>query len=236
MPTFLGVLKQGRNWGLIFGITATEEEFLDPNNRQRFELCIRRLQRISRLSGTDTISLAGILPSHLDKLGILDGRPSAEKSASAIVSAVSKVIETEFGGNSVPVILLGGNGLVGRSVRLKLEREGHQTRVVDPTLNVTRLPEDLHGNPAVLLDISRRAVIDTYVDQLWPEIVLLNETYPEPSRSTLRRLKSNGVKILHISGVQGFTKPALPFGYADAVPCCAIHDAACALTPVIKRL
>ena len=98
------------------------------------------------------------------------------------------------------------------------------------------LPEELKGKAAILIDVSRRNVLQSYVDDMWSELVVLNETFPEPSKKIVSKLTSKSIRIFHLSGVAGSIFPSLPYGYKDSVPCCAIHDVGSSINPIIKEL
>ncbi len=67
--------------------------------------------------------------------------------------------------------------------------------------------------------------IAAYVEQMWPELILLNQAYPEPPPRLIRQIARQGVAVFHLAGVEGRVHPSLPLGYDNAVPCCAVHDA-----------
>lgn len=54
--------------------------------------------------------------------------------------------------------------------------------------------------------------------------MVLNETYPEPSRKSLVMLRKVGVKVYHIAGVKAKSFPAFPLAYENAISCCAMHS------------
>jgi hypothetical protein len=87
----------------------------------------------------------------------------------------------------------------------------------------------------LLVDVSRRGILETYLDHLPKQVVLLNEVFPEPSERVRERLKSLAVTAYHLAGVSANVYPELPLSYRNAVPCCAMHADA-GSSPVLKRL
>ncbi len=235
-PCPIGVLRQGDGWGLVLAAPMTEADFLDPANAAHFARFRRRIRRIARWLGVSQIHLAGILPSVLHRGGAeFPVHDTREGVAQCVEAAVAWLVETRFGGAWPPVILLGGAGYVGSRVTALLRAGDREVFVVDPADGFLELP-DLGGAPALMLDISRARVLERYVDQLWPGMVVLNETFPEPPRRVQRAVAERGVDLYHLSGVAGRITPPLPFGYAGAVPCCARHDESAAPEVVVIQL
>ena len=143
--------------------------------------------------------------------------------AVVVRAAVGEMVRERFGGQAPPIILLGGAGHVGRPVGETLWTAGHDVHVVDPRHGRRELPVALRGSPCLLVDVSRRGVIGDYVPQMWPGLVVLNETFPRPASAHVDAMTAAGVDVYHLSGVAGAIFPPLPFGYENAVPCCAAH-------------
>jgi len=60
-----------------------------------------------------------------------------------------------------------------------------------------------------------------YIPFLWPEVVVVNEVYPEPSEKEVADIKAKGAVCYHIVGAKGRAWPGFPRGYAGGIPCCA---------------
>ena len=71
------------------------------------------------------------------------------------------------------------------------------------------------------MNVSRSRTPAAYLDLLWNSIVVLNEAYPEPSRSELDKFAARACKFYHLAGAAGKAYPDFPWPYTDAVPCCA---------------
>jgi hypothetical protein len=208
----------------VLASPVTEGEFLDPANGAEFRRLQHRLARIARLMRVDAINLAGILPGVLANQGALIVNDSRPYVVRAVTAAVERMLDDHLPSGTRDVILIGGAGYVGRSVTAALRARGLCCHVVDPKLQTDALPDRLRGQPCLLVDIARQGVIARYVPQLWPGIVVLNETFPGPSRRLVRQMAARGVKVFHLSGVAGTIIPALSHGYEKAVPCCAVHE------------
>ena len=83
------------------------------------------------------------------------------------------------------------------------------------------LPQELLGKTAILLNVTRAKVLLSYADQLWKELVIINEVYPEPSADEVKKFSSIGCKLYHIAGIPAFTFPPLSGAYKGYMPCCA---------------
>ena len=66
-------------------------------------------------------------------------------------------------------------------------------------------------------------------------MLIINETYPEPSKKVVFALKKRGIHLYHIVGVKGSTFPNFFNAYAGGVPCCAMNTSE-QFTPLIKLL
>lgn len=222
-PSPIGVLSQGGARGLVLAAPVTEADFLDPANAEHFARLRRRLKRVAWLVGAERINMAGILPGVLRDDDIIRAPDTRSIVVAAVVDAIDEIIAARFGGIAPPVIVLGGGGYVGAPVTGALRARGLDCHVVDPKQGARRLPDVLTGRPALLLDISRHGVIGGYIPDMWPGLVVLNETFPRPATANTQRMRDGGVDVYHISGVAGAVTPPLPFGYENAVPCCAAH-------------
>jgi hypothetical protein len=235
-PTPIGLYKQGRYWGIVFASPMSEAIFTDPHNSTNLQALLSRLTYIATLCRVENIHLAGILPNHVDK-HLTDfhiGEPT--EVGRVIASAVDALLSRHFvGEDSHHVLLLGGNGRVGRVLQSYL-RPGIKIHVVDPRGGLMNIPSGLFGKKALLVDVSRGGVLRQYLSQLWPELLILNEAFPEPPLAVLRPLLDKGLRVFHLSGVEGRVIPSLPFGYAGSVPCCAIHDLGTIIEPLVKEL
>jgi hypothetical protein len=235
-PTPLGIFRQGKKWGLVIGVPMTEADFTNANHKTSFGKTLKKLDRIKSHLGVNELNMAGILPSHLAKrLG--DSSLDINNQTAAQVVYQSIIDLTLVSGKTYPIILLGGMGSVGTYLQKNFSQSGSQEiYIVDPRCDNTTLPIQLKGKPAILVDIARKGILEQYVDEFWSDLIILNETYPEPSTQFISQLKSRyAMKIFHIGGVKGAMYPQLPYGYKDCVPCCAMHDQS-VIEPVIKEL
>lgn len=85
--------------------------------------------------------------------------------------------------------------------------------------------DQLRGCPVLLINISRRDVLERYIDSLWDGVVVLNEVYPECSQEGIEQIKVIGARYFHIQGVKAWSVPRFPGAYKGAVPCCAASAA-----------
>jgi hypothetical protein len=202
---------------------------MDSANTENLNRLLGRLETIRRVTGARQISLAGVLPSFLQRSDEHShgGTSYTDHTPEAVYQAIRWVRKKHF--HSVPhkVVLLGGAGRIGRHVRERLAGDGIETVVLDlVAVSVRELVPDTATGPILFVDMSRRDVIERYVHDLLPGSIVLNEVFPEPSRRVLESIKARNVPVIHISGVKTEVFPPLPFGYSGALPCCAIHSPA----------
>jgi hypothetical protein len=236
-PTPIGVFKQGNGWGLVCASPVTEQEFTDPANKAQLQLLTARLSRIRRLLAADHVSFAGILPSYLKRVNLesSDASPT-DRTGDVVAAAVRRIQQDHFNDVAHDVVLLGGYGRVGQQVLARLSQMGIATKILDPAAKSASCSvSDLSARSSLVVDVSRRGVLEACIDELPFNLVLLNEVFPEPPEATRRRLKAKGIIAYHLAGVAAQVYPSLPLGYGNAVPCCAMHSGG-EVAPVLKRL
>lgn len=236
-PTPIGVFRQGGEWGLVCASPVTEREFTDPANRAHLQALVSRMSRFRRLLAADHVSFAGILPTHLKRqqLEPIDGS-LFDRTAEVVAAAVRKVQELHFLDVDHDVVLLGGAGRVGQKLHAILAEAGINAKIMDPAAKAASCKlADLHARPVLIVDLSRRGVIEACLEDLPPKSVVLNEVFPEPPDATRKGLKARGSTLYHLAGVAASVYPSLPLGYGSAVPCCAMHSEE-GIVPVLQRL
>ncbi len=221
-PRLVGLFRQNGFVGIIFGVSATEKDFLQNDNIESLKLLESRLDRIRHLLKAEQKTFAGILPGALKARGILDNTPETDIAVEAIVRAEEKLRSHTGYRADVPLIILGGKGYVGRRIMKKFDgRDKYCVDLVDNHVDMSSWPRHLTGEQAILINVTKKAALAHYLDLFWPELVLLNETYPEPTEEELKVLKAKGCQAYHISGVKAQALPSFPRAYNGGIPCCA---------------
>ncbi|SIS60397.1 hypothetical protein SAMN05421759_101713 [Roseivivax lentus] len=239
----IAMFSQGGGLGLALAVAADEKCLMIPENEVRLRQLLRRMRCIQRLVGAEKMTFAGLLPSHLAKhqidTGTLVVSDPREATRCALLSAIDQVVEKDFEGVRPPILLFGGAGYIGCDLAKALQKKGDVLHIIDvkgPSEAQETLLPKLKGQAVIFVDVARRNAIKPVVPHLWPELVLLNETYPEPSGAVLAEIHARGVRVRHVAGVEGTMKPNLPGGYSGAVPCCAAHKITDETRAVLKNL
>lgn len=220
-PTPIGVMHQNGEWGLVLASSMTEEDFLDPANADDFAALQHRLQRTARNMHIETINVAGILPGVLKRTNGIVVNDTRATVVQAVIAAVRRMHSAHQLEDVNDIIVLGGAGRIGTGVVIALRAQGWLCHVVDRAHGAPEFPHHLAGKPTLLLDIARKGAIENYIDHMWPEMTVLNEVFPCPSRRLVKRMEDRGVRVFHLAGVAGKITPPLPHGYQTAIPCCA---------------
>jgi hypothetical protein len=225
-----GVFRQGKRWGLTFAVTSSEPELIDAQNAERLRTIAAQMERIRLLVRAERCALAGVLPSVLHSRGVPHGTAEAEVAAECVLRAIEEVRRLE-GMNGSPLIILGSRGFVGSRLMelLQSERVYAFDRINDAGKNNASPefpPADLHGERAILVNLTWADVLETYVDRMWKGLVVLNEVYPPPSRLCVQAIGDRGASVHHLAGVEGFAAPPFPGVYSGGVPCCAASTSA----------
>lgn len=224
-PVPIALLQQNGEYGLVVASPLSEGEFLDPTNSKEFARLQKRLGFIAWILNVDQVNLAGILPGVVDRYDLLKPRDTREITTNAVWGAVKRLIDERFNGKTVPVVVIGGAGRIGLTITDHLSAKGFEVHILDPRRGTECMPKALVGHECLVVDVSRKGVINKYIGQMWAGMVVLNEVFPRPARGVARKLEAKGIEYWHLSGLSGWIVPPLPHGYENAVPCCAAHSA-----------
>lgn len=236
-PTPIGVFRQGGTWGLVCASPVTEREFTDPAGHADLQKLVSRMSRFRRLLSADHVSFAGILPTYLRRQGLetFDGG-AFDRTGQVVACAIREVQKLHFTGTDHDVVLLGGSGRVGQLVHRILTHEGIDAKIVDPAAKTGSCKlTSFDSRPVLIVDLSRRGVLETCLDEIPLHAVILNEVFPEPPMGIRQGLQARGSALYHLAGVTATVYPSLPLGYGGAVPCCAMHSEE-SIVPVLRRL
>jgi hypothetical protein len=234
-PSTIGIFRQGKKWGLICASPVTEAEFTDPKNSVHLNRLLRRLQRIKAILGAYKLSNAGILPTVINRKGPDFSDLQPDHTPEVVRKAVLQLRDNLFHGQPHKVVLLGGAGRIGRGVQDSLRTCGIDSHVIDPTFPATINLRTLTSQNVLLVDVSRYGVIQRYLEEIPEGTVVLNEVFPEPNNKVLAELRRKNITAYHIAGVPAEVYPSLPLGYAQALPCCAIHSGEIG-EPILTRI
>lgn len=234
-PWPVGVIRQNGKFAIMFGVSSNDSHFAKSSHVEDLAALTERMEKLRVLLGAKQKTFAGVLPGLLAQRGILTDTPEADVTATVVVQAIA-TLKLEAGlPPTAPVIVLGGGGFVGRRI-VSLLGTKQRVEVVDQIHGYpAELPADLSGRPVVLLNVAAPGAIGEYLDSLWPEMVVLNEVYPEPSPTEVAALTALGVPCFHVAGVKARAFPPFPAAYAGAVPCCAAWPSD-DLEPVLRRM
>jgi len=134
---------------------------------------------------------------------------------------IGKVKSLEGLSDDTPVIVLGGRGFIGRRVVSSLPKSIVYSVDIAGNNGQNVWPSHLQGKPVLLVNISLNSALGQYVPLLWPEVVVVNEVYPEPTPELALQLEIIGCHCYHIVGVKAGALPSFPGGYQGGIPCCA---------------
>ncbi len=225
-PWPVGFFRQNNRWGIMFGITATEKDFYKDDdsihNNAELTYLVEKTEQLRLLLGAEQKTFAGILPGVLFARKIVTNTPEIDVTLKAVIDAEVKLRMLLGYPDDTPLIILGGKGFLGRKLMQHLE--GRELYCVDAdghNVNLNSWPKGIEGKKAILINVTRKTVINNYIHLFWPELVLLNETYPEPSKEELKGLNRKGCSAYHVVGVEAVSYPRLPRVYKGGIPCCA---------------
>jgi len=226
-PTLIGLFRHAGSWGLTFAIASTESEIKQPANAVLLTGVCAQMDQTMRAVRAHEVRFAGIIPSILAARGAPTAKLERASAVAAALRAEAFVRSQEQIDEAAPVILLGASGFVGRELARRLAHRNAYAvdvgRAGGNFPNGHSFPSHLHGNKALLINVTRASTLELYVEMLWAGLVILNEAYPAPSRHILRKLSDLNCKLYHIAGAVGDAYPSFPGPYAGAIPCCAAN-------------
>lgn len=232
-PLIVGAYFQNFRMGLVLAAHVQEDYFKD--NSEYLRMIKTKLERTRQLVGAEIIHFSGIFPSELNRVSLIDKEYFSERCdfvAEIVIDAERVVREQENIFEVCPILLLGGKGNIGSAMKEKFMADGREVYIIDRD---EEFPEGLRDKRAILIDVSRKGVLESRIDQLWPNMILLNERYPEPNEEVVSILNNKGINVYHVAGVKAKAFPPFPYAYAGGIPCCAAirEDKA---TSLVKKL
>jgi len=160
-----------------------------------------------------------ISSSILFSKGIISHPVERDVTVKAVFQGLDKLKSAEKLLPDVPAIVLGGEGFIGSELVRGGGKKFHSFDVgLGKSFSV--LFERLRDRPIIVLNVTKKGALASYIPYLWPEAVLVNEVYPEPTEKELQRLKETGATCYHIVGPRGKAWPGFQRGYAGGIPFC----------------
>lgn len=228
-PRFIAMYAPGPGqWGLVFAVASAEEALIDAENLHRLQAIVTRLEGIKNRVEAKSVLLSGILPSYLRQQNLRRTDHEREQTAAIVERAIYATLNRAGLQVEHPVIVLGSAGYIGSRVYARLQQSCQNPLVEIDTRNnrdhaqLVRMLEPYRGQPALLVNITRQHALEMFIPALWPQVVILNEVFPEADKTTQGRLQDLGIDYFHLAGVRGFALPKFAGPYAGAIPCCAL--------------
>ncbi len=223
-PWPAGIFKQNGKWGVMFVISSTDQDFKNPENKEKLAFFVKKFVRIKDMLRAEQMTSAGIIPGMLHRHKLISEAPEAEVTVKAVVKAeeeVRKILNWE----EVPLVVLGGKGFIGSRLVEKLNNRVYSREVYsvdcEDGIDYINWPYSLEGKRAIIINITKKHALSNYLPLFWPDLVLINETYPEPSKQEIAALAKKGNKVYHVAGVEASSFPSFPKAYAGGIPACA---------------
>lgn len=225
-PAIAGIFLHKLGGGLTFGISADEGDISDPANRDKLKQLDDRMAALASKIGAKNVAYAGIIPGVMRKLDLRKTTPESSATVNLIISSLKKIEESEQLPADFPIIIIGSSGHIGAELVSKLSATDADRLVRIDLQHLAcddNFPEPLRahfGKPAVAINVSRNKVLDTYLEYMWPGLVILNDVFPEADKATLQAIRNLGAKYYHLAGIKGVAFPKFPKSYAGSIPCC----------------
>ena len=222
-PIFCGFFNQSGKWGLTFGISATEDDFFNLKNQDNLKTLVQKIENIRKLVGADQKTFAGVLPGLFHSRGLINREESIERKTTvqAVRLAIDKIKEKIGLPEDVPVMTLGGSGFIGSGLKELTNSGNFHFLDLNNKQSFLDFKKQFNPHPVIILNLTKKGALSEYIPHFWPGVVLVNEVYPEPSKSEVADIRAKGAYCYHIAGVKAKAWPAFPRGYQGGIPCCA---------------
>jgi len=220
-PRPIGFFWQNGKIGIKFAISASNGQFSDSASKDNLCRLVQRMESLRNLFYAKHKSFAGILPGALFMKRLVKETPEADVTVEVVKQVVRKVKSLGGLSEDTPVIVLGGKGFIGRKVVASLPQDTVYSVDIAGNNGQNVWPSHLQGRPVLLVNISLNSALGQYIHLLWPEVVIVNEVYPEPCMELAQQLKAVGCHCYHVVGVKARALPSFPGGYQGGIPCCA---------------
>lgn len=228
-PFPIGFFVQKKKVGIVFTVSAEEEDLLDDKNRDKLRLLVERMEEKRKLLNSEMKSFAGILPGVLAKKNILKMKSEDDSTVIAVFRAVQALGEKENLPPGFPLVVLGGKGFVGKRLIAFLKKKEEKSPFsrdvfavdVDNFSQMSQILKSIGDKSVVFLNITKKKALNEYIKFFNKKTVVLNEVYPEPSAEELAKIKEKKASCYHIVGLRGNVYPPFPGAYRQGVPCCA---------------
>jgi hypothetical protein len=221
-PWPVGVFKQDGKWGVMMVISSLETDFTLSDNHENLQVLTAHTEHVKSMTKASQKTFAGILPGVLYFNRIVRDTIEADVTVEAVLQAEKNVRENLGYSDNTPLIILGGKGFIGRRVVKKMsDREVYSIDLDQGEINLSLWPENLQGREAILINLTKKHALKSYLALFWKELVLLNETYPEPAKDEIEKLSKIGSPVFHVVGIKAVSMPSFPKAYRGGIPCCA---------------
>ncbi|NQU77240.1 NAD-dependent epimerase/dehydratase family protein [Candidatus Falkowbacteria bacterium] len=224
-PALVGFFRQENKWGIIFGISATEEDFWKDYDTEKLKKLNSKLESIKKIIKADQKNFAGVLPGILAKGGVVNKSTEARATVLAISQAIEILKARENMPDNSPLIVIGAEGFIGNQLVNFLRERGYKGDIHTIDIKLSEksggLPRELEGRPTIILNLTKRGALSEYIGSVWSEAVIINEVYPEPSKEELMAIQERGAHCYHVVGLKGKSWPSFPGAYSGGIPCCA---------------
>ena len=228
-PRFAGIYSPAPGkWGLVLAVSSLEADLVDPRNADRLQQVLEVAEAIKNRIGAQHTALAGILPSVLTERNLYESGNGPNQIADIVEQSIYETVAKACLQPDDPIILLGGAGYIGAAVHARLQNNCRHpivsidTKTSDNHAQMVRQLARYRNRPALLVNVARNKVLDLFLPEFWPQLVILNEVFPAADRSTRTRLAQKGIAYYHLAGIRGFAIPKFAGPYKGAVPCCAV--------------
>ncbi|MDD3608081.1 MAG: hypothetical protein PHQ20_04840, partial [Candidatus Moranbacteria bacterium] len=161
-PRPIGFFWQNGRVGVKFAISASNGQFIDPENKKKLRGLVERMEKIRKLFCAKHKTFAGILPGVLFMKRLVRETPEADVTVEAVKQVIGKVESLEGLGEDTPVIVLGGKGFIGRKVVASLPETVIHSVDIAGCNGQNCWPAHLRGKHVLLVNISLNSALVQY--------------------------------------------------------------------------
>lgn len=239
-PHLAGIFFQNDKWGIMFAVSAGNEDFRDPDNFPRLKSLCQRMEQLRLMFRADQKTFGGILPAVLGKSRLIKEMHELEMTLAVTAGSLFCIRQIERLDFFVPVIVLAGSVSMIRRVREAFGGKCDKIIFINPRELADQGAAalglaEISGRQALVVNLASGEELEKFSALLWPQAVILNEAYLRNMRELKAIFSGLDCRFYQIAGVKGRTYPRMPGVYSDAIPCCQgwIDPR---MTPVLRKL
>jgi hypothetical protein len=207
-PVIVGLFAENGKLGITWAVSATRND-LDATHLANLENVNAKMEKAKSNLQAKFYTRAGSLPSIMKSNGVKEDFTESDTTVDAVYDSVLQVVKEESMPADTNIVIMGGNGFIGKRFTEKLIREDWAGSVflldVDNKSDLNLLAQTVADQATIFLNVTRRGAIDDeYARSIkkFKKRAFLNEVFGITKEEILT-IKESGTPFYNIVGGRG---------------------------------